>query len=198
MSGEDQAIGLIYSVLLLVLVGSAFAVRRVPMGKTLKMAAAWILIFGAFFVAFAVRNDLKALGKRVWADATGAGEMVQAGETLRIRKSDDGHFWVDARLNGEKVRFLVDSGATVTSVSGKTARRAGIEPISGFPVVIDTANGRVAAERGRAAVDVGTIRRPDLSVFIADSFGETDVLGMNFLSSLSGWGVEGEWLVLRP
>jgi aspartyl protease family protein len=35
-------------------------------------------------------------------------------------------------------------------------------------------------------------------VHISDGFGDVDVLGMNFLSSLSGWSVEGRFLVLKP
>lgn len=198
MNGGDQAAGLLYGVLMLVLVGSAFAARRAPVGQSLKMAAAWILIFAALFVGFSVRDDLKALGKKAWAELTGGGQMVEAGQTLRIRKSQDGHFWVDARLNGESVRFLVDSGATVTGISGDTARAAGVEPSGAFPVLVDTANGTVQARRGRGRLQVGSIERDDFALFIAEEFGDTNVLGMNFLSSLSSWGVEGDWLVLKP
>jgi aspartyl protease family protein len=70
------------------------------------------------------------------------------GET-RVRLAPDGHFWVEAQLNGETVRFLIDSGATTTSISGDTARRVGIEPSRGFPALVKTANGTVSVQRGR-------------------------------------------------
>ena len=199
MSSGDQALSFLYLMGCLVLVASAFAVRRIPIGQGLKMAVAWVAIFLAVFVAFALKDDFLALGKRVMAEAGGEGQMVQAGRELRIRKSPDGHFWVTAKVNGEDVRFLVDSGATITSISSDTARRAGIEASGGFPVMVETANGTVTAQRGRAeTLVVGEIERRNLSVHIAEAFGKTDVLGMNFLSSLSGWGVEGQWLVLKP
>ena len=92
---------------------------------------------------------------------------------------------------------MVDSGATVTSISAATARRAGIEP-SGLLAMVNTANGRILVQRGRAGrVELGPIERRDLAVHISDGFGDTNVLGMNFLSSLSSWGVEGRWLVLK-
>jgi aspartyl protease family protein len=198
-SEGDQALSFLYLLGCLVLVASAFAVRRIPIGQGLKMALAWVAIFLAVFVAFALKDDFLALGKRVMAEAGGDGQMVQAGRELRIRKSTDGHFWVTAKVNGEDVRFLVDSGATITSISSDTARKTGIEPSGGFPVMVDTANGVVTAQRGRAeTLVVGEIERRNLSVHIAEAFGETDVLGMNFLSSLSGWGVEGQWLILKP
>lgn len=200
MNGADRTVDLVYLILLLVLVGSALLVRRLPLGQTVKMLAAWALIFFAAFVIFALKDEIVAAGKRVYAEASGGGAVaVQAGETLRIKQSDDGHFWVDGELNGVRTRFLVDSGATITSISADTARRSNIEPSKGFPVLVNTANGTVPVQRGRAErLDIGKIERRDLSVHIAETFGDTNVLGMNFLSSLSSWGVEGKWLVLKP
>lgn len=198
MNDGDQALSFLYLIGILVLVGSALMVRRIPLGQGLKMFAGWVLIFLAAFVAFSLKDDFTALGKRVLAESRGEGEVVAVGKELRIRKSMDGHFWVNGELNGKKVRFLIDSGATVTSISARTAAAADIAT-GGFPVLVQTANGVVKARRGRAErLKVGTIERGNLAVHVSDSFGDTEVLGMNFLSSLSAWGVEGQWLVLKP
>jgi aspartyl protease family protein len=195
----DSALSFVYLIGVLVLVVSALMVRRIPLGQGLKMFAGWVLIFAAAFVAFALKDDFMALGKRVMAEGRGEGQAVAAGKELRIRKSMDGHFWVNAELNGKTVRFLVDSGATVTSISTDTAARAGIEYGGGFPAVVQTANGTVRVQRARAGrLKVGTIERSDLPVHVSEAFGPMNVLGMNFLSSLSSWGVEGQWLVLKP
>src|SRR5262249_31411852 len=54
----------------------------------------------------------------------------------------DGHFWVEAQLNGEPVTFLIDTGATYTGISQSAAKRAGIVPDEGDQgVMLDTANG---------------------------------------------------------
>jgi aspartyl protease family protein len=194
----DQAASFLYLIGLLVLVGSAFMVRRIPLGQGVKMFAAWGVIFLAAFVAFTLKDDFMALGKRVLVEARGEGQVVAAGKELRIRKSMDGHFWVDGEINGKTVRFLVDSGATVTSISARTAARADVAT-GGFPVLVNTANGVVQARRGRAErLSIGDIERRDFAVHVSEAFGDTDVLGMNFLSSLSAWGVEGQWLVLTP
>jgi aspartyl protease family protein len=199
VSDGDQALSFVYLIGILVLVVSALMVRRIPIGQGLKMFAGWVLIFLAAFVAFALKDDFMALGKRVVAESRGEGEVVAAGRELRIRKSLDGHFWVNGELNGKTVRFLVDSGATVTSLSARTAARADVVTGGGFPVVVNTANGIVRARRGRAErLRIGSIERRDLAVHVSEAFGDTDVLGMNFLSSLSAWGVEGQWLVLKP
>jgi aspartyl protease family protein len=198
-SNGDDALSFLYLVGCLVLVFSALMVRRIPIAQGLKMFFAWVLIFVAVFVAFTLKDDFLALGKRILNEGGPDGHVVEAGQELRIRKSLDGHFWVTAKINGESVRFLVDSGATTTSISTETARRADIAPTSAFPAQVQTANGIVRAERGRIdRLEVGTIERRDLAVHISEAFGPMNVLGMNFLSSLSGWGVEGQWLVLRP
>jgi aspartyl protease family protein len=195
----DRTAEFIYLVAILVFVASAFMVRRVPIGRGLKMFAGWVAIFLAAFVAFALKDDIVGFANQVMDERRAESTGLKVGEELRIKQSLDGHFWVDGRLNGQSVRFLVDSGATTTSISGRTARAAGIEPGGGFPAVVQTANGMVTVQRGRAErLEVGHIVREDIAVHISDGFGETNVLGMNFLSSLSGWGVEKNRLILKP
>jgi aspartyl protease family protein len=199
VSDDNQVAEFIYLMAVLVMVISALMVRKIPIGRGLQMFAGWVIIFLAVFVAFTLKDDFIELGQRVLDDTRGEKVAVQQGAAMRIKQSLDGHFWVDAELNGHNVRFLVDSGATTTSIAGSTARRAGIEPSRGLPVLVQTANGTVTVQRGRAGrLRLGTIERNDLAVHISDGFGEVNVLGMNFLSSLSGWGVEGGWLVLKP
>ena len=197
MRDGSQALNLIYLFLVLVMVASAFAVRRVPLGRTVKMALGWALIFGALFAIFALRDDFRALGNRLWAAITGATEQENVGQEVRVAMGEDGHFTVNAEINGRPVRLMVDSGATITGLSRETAASLGIEP-DGRLVEASTANGtqvmRMASAR---TIKVGTIVRSDQSVVIAP--GEApDVIGMNFLSSLRDWRVEGRTLVLRP
>jgi len=199
MNGDaDQAVHVLYLLAVLVLVGSAFAVRRVRLGAAVKMFTGWVLIFAAAFIVFTFKDEFAALGGRVLMAARG-GEVVETapGET-RVRLAPDGHYWVEAELNGERVRFLVDSGATTTSISEDTARRVGITPRAGVPALVKTANGTVPVQRGRAEImRVGNIERRNVAVHISEAFGDMNVIGMNFLSSLKSWGVENRTLILR-
>ena len=95
MDGDRTAYAL-YLVLFLVLVASSLASRRLPVGKTLKMAAAWVAIFALGFAIFSFRSEFTSLGSRLRAEAIGT--PIQAGEELRIPKADDGHFWVEAQV----------------------------------------------------------------------------------------------------
>jgi aspartyl protease family protein len=122
--------------------------------------------------------------------------MVEGGE-LRIPQAIDGHFWIDAEVNGKPVKFLVDSGATMTTIGRKTATELGLDVSGRRNQVVQTANGMVRVASTRAdELSIGPIVRTDVGVHIADNE-DMNVLGMNYLSSLRSWGVEGRWLILR-
>ncbi|GAA4016534.1 TIGR02281 family clan AA aspartic protease [Sphingomonas swuensis] len=193
----DDSANVLYLLLLLVLVGSSLVGRRIAAGKAMKMGLAWVAVFGVAFALFAFRGEFSALGSRLKSEALGSAEPTISGEGLRLAKRDDGHFWVDARINGAPVRFLVDSGATTTTVTREVADAAKLDPGMRGDFV-DTANGTVFMPRATAGLlEVGTIRRTDMAVGINPN-DDTSVLGMNFLSSLSSWGVQGNDLVLKP
>lgn len=197
MRDGSQALNLIYLFIILVAIVSAFSVRRLRIGQTLKMVLGWMLIFGALFAIFALRDDFRALGNRLWAAITGNDNQEVQGGELRIAMSDDGHFYADGQINGREVRFLIDSGATVTTIGPDTARDSGVQP-TGERTMVDTANGIAQVDRGRAErLTIGPIERHDFPMFIARE-DATNVIGMNFLSTLSRWSVEGRTLVLRP
>ena len=197
MRDGSQALNLVYLLIILIAVLSAFTLRRIPLGKTLRMVLAWVLIFAALFAIFALRDDFRALGNRLWAAVTGSDSQEIHGAELRIAMAEDGHFYVNGQINGRDVRFLIDSGATVTTLGPETARATGVQP-TGERTMVDTANGIADVDRGRAErLTVGNIERLDFPVFIMRA-DETNVIGMNFLSSLSRWSVEGRTLVMRP
>jgi aspartyl protease family protein len=190
---SDNSPHVVYLVLLLMLVASSLVGMRLPLGKALKMTLAWVAIFAGVFAVFAFRDEFSAFGQRLRAEATG--EPIATGEEIRIPISEDGHFWVEADVNGQSARFLIDSGASITTISRDTAASAGVRP--GIRVPVNTANGRVAMARATAErFSVGAIERSDLTVHVSSSE-DLNVIGMNFLSSLRGWAVEGNYLVLR-
>ena len=158
------------------------------------MALAWVAIFAGGFILFTFRDNLGWVAQRLKAEAVGT--PVTEGQETRIPMAIDGHFWVDARLNGQKVKFLVDSGATTTTVSVGTARLAGIETSGRRDQYVRTGNGVIRVASGRAGeLTIGSITRRDVALEIADN-DDLNVLGMNYLSSLRRWSVEGRWLVL--
>lgn len=126
-------------------------------------------------------------------------QEVVGGE-VRIPMGRDGHFWAEVELNGTKRRMLVDSGATVTALSQATAAKAGVTADESLvPLLMKTANGTVRADAGTLdRLTIGAIEARKLKVVISPGLGDTDVLGMNFLSALKSWRVEDGTLILVP
>jgi len=190
-------LGGVYILMAIMLVLGTLMSRREKPARMLVMMLAWISIFGGGFVIFTFRDDLGYVAQRLRSEATGA--PVTAGREVRIPMAIDGHFWVDATLNGEKIKFLVDSGATMTTIGTQTARKARIEVSPQRSQIVRTGNGLIRVATGRAdTLEVGPIERQDMPVHISGTDAELNVLGMNFLSSLQRWGVEGRWLILEP
>ena len=191
---NDVQLGSLYLLMAVMLVLGSLMSRREPLARTLTLALTWLAMFGAGFVVFTFRDDLGVVAQRLKSEATGA--PVVAGNELRIPMAVDGHFWVVASVNGTPINFLIDSGATMTTIGRLTATDAGVAVSADRSQLVRTGNGIVKVASGRAAtLTVGSIARRDVGLHIADG-DELNVLGMNYLSSLDRWGVEGRWLVL--
>lgn len=126
-------------------------------------------------------------------------QEVVGGET-RVEISPDGHFWVTASINGVERRFLIDTGATLTAISPTTATAASVpEKAIRQTINMRTANGEVRAELATIGeLRFGNIVARDLDSVIAPGLGETNVIGMNLMSRLASWRVEGRTLILVP
>jgi aspartyl protease family protein len=189
-------LGGVYILMAVMLVLATLMSRREPGARLLTLALTWVLVFAAGFVLFTFRDNFGWVAQRLRAEALGT--PVQQGRETRIPMAIDGHFWVEGLINGRRVKFLVDSGATMTTIDRDTATAAEV-PVSARPdQLVRTGNGIIRVFTGRAReLKVGGIVRHDVGVQVADN-DNLNVLGMNFLSSLSRWGVEGRWLVLVP
>ncbi|MDX3911256.1 MAG: TIGR02281 family clan AA aspartic protease [Sphingobium sp.] len=176
-----------------------FLLFKIPfVGRVIRALFSFALLAFCIFVLFQQAPfdpTLSRLTARLGLDD----QNVQ-GDEIRIRMSPDGHFWARAAINGVERRMLVDSGATITALSEPTARLASVDRSSGLlPVIMRTANGTVPAQTG--TVDrfvLGSIEASNLKVVISPALGPIDILGMNFLSQLASWRVEGRTLVLVP
>ena len=114
----------------------------------------------------------------------------------QLEREPDGHFYAEAQVNGARVRFLIDTGATMVVLTEEDAQRAGIAlgldretvmgvggPVEMIPVTIDRiAVGSLSANQLPAAV------APDLPV---------SLLGQSFLAQIGTVEISGDRMVLR-
>jgi aspartyl protease family protein len=172
---------------------------RLPLvGRLLRFAFSLALLALALFILIQQAPYQPQLGRV--AERLGLDPQEVTGREVRIKMASDGHFWADATVNGVRRRMLIDSGATVTALSERTAAAANIEANMGpVPVVLRTANGMAPARTGSVGeLRLGNILARDLKVVVSPAFGNMEVIGMNFLSKLASWRVEGRTLILVP
>ena len=183
-------------------VGAALIImllQRIPVvGRIIRFAISLGLFAFLIFILLQQAPYKPELSRLT--SSLGLDDQRVSGKELRVAMAPDGHFWVTASINGAKRRMLIDSGATVTAISDGTAREAGVRTGTNLaPVMLRTANG--VARAGTGSIDelrVGNIVARNLKIVTAPGLGSLDVLGMNFLSRLDSWRVEGRTLILVP
>jgi len=117
-----------------------------------------------------------------------------------VLMGQDGHYWAQARVNGRTVRMLVDTGATAVSLTAADARKVGIDPTAlTYGLKVATAAGEARAARitlPSVAVDGAEVRNVDALVLDRDT--DASLLGMSYLSRLSGFDADRKTLRLHP
>lgn len=107
--------------------------------------------------------------------------------TVSIPRDSRGHFQVDARVDGRRIDFMVDTGASTIALTARDAKRLGIHPSqSDYNVSVRTANGTVrAAQTTLARVEVGGLVVRDVrALVVPDNALSENLLGMSFLGKL--------------
>jgi aspartyl protease family protein len=117
-----------------------------------------------------------------------------------VPRDPRGHFEVDARVDGRRLNFMIDTGASVIALTADNAATLGIHPAEReYTVLVKTANGTVRAapvELDRVEIEDITVR--DVSaIVLPDGALSDNLLGMSFLSRLHRWEFADGKLVLE-
>lgn len=110
-----------------------------------------------------------------------------AGDAAEVKLAADarGHFVTQGAVNGQVVRFLVDTGATMVSLGAADATRIGIDWRKGQPGVAQTANGQARAWKVRLdTVRIGEIVVHGVDGIVHEADLPVALLGMSFLSRM--------------
>jgi len=136
-------------------------------------------------------------GEHVTLEVDGVRQRLRMGQTVVSQKSGDGaqettlaadargHFVARGAINGQSIRFLVDTGATLISLGAADATRLGIDWRQGQPALAQTANGQARIWRVRLdTVRVGEITVHGVDGVVHESDLPIALLGMSFLSRM--------------
>lgn len=127
-------------------------------------------------------------------------DTVAAHGPASIAKASDGHYWAEALVNGARVRFLVDTGASAVALTAADARRLGFEPRDlDYSLEVATAAGAARAARIElASVSVAGARVEKVQAVVLDKGLPASLLGMSYLGRLSRMEATPSALILRP
>jgi aspartyl protease family protein len=189
-----------YSVGLVVLVSAGIARSRLRLNaRNLQYAAIWALIIAALAFGFAYRDELTGVRQHLALAFSDGAPVVTAEHELVVPQDEQGAFLVVGKVNGQRVRFLVDTGASDTVLSPDDARRIGIAVDQlRFVEAAETANGKgfgaaYAAER----LEVGPIAFDNVKLMVNQAPMSSSLLGLSFLNRLDSFQVKDRKLILR-
>ena len=122
------------------------------------------------------------------------------GRSLSIPRDARGHFETEGRIDGQRIAFMVDTGASVIALNESSAARFGLRPARGdYRATVTTANGTIKAAPTRlATVEVGglVVRDVDAMVLPDEALSE-NLLGLSFLSKLKRFEYANGRMVLE-
>src|SRR5437899_10506277 len=168
-----------------------------------------IVILGAFMIGLgtimARMADRMTLAP---AQANSASLKVAAVETstqtvarrLSIPRDARGHFQTEGRIDGQRIGFMIDTGASVIALNESSAARFGLRPSSGdYNATVTPANGTVKGARARIAmVEIGELIVRDVDAMVLpDAALSENLLGLSFLSKLKRFEYANGKMVLE-
>jgi aspartyl protease family protein len=131
------------------------------------------------------------------APAAPAEHQQTGANSLILPAGRDGHVMIDAVVNGVPVRFLVDTGATLVTLSPKDAAAAGVGGGLSYSLTFETANGRTrAAPITLREIRIGQLELDDVSGAVVEN-ARMSLLGQSFLNRLQGYEMRDGVLVLN-
>jgi aspartyl protease family protein len=170
--------------------------------RNIMIFAAVLVGLGTFMAQMADRmTATPALAKTTSSKSISVQDAAPAaGRSLSIPRDGRGHFQTEGRINGQRIGFMVDTGASVIALNETSAARFGLRPSRGdYNAVVSTANGTIKAAPTRLAmVEIGGLIVRDVEAMVLpDEALSENLLGLSFLSRLKRFEYAGGKMVLE-
>jgi aspartyl protease family protein len=168
--------------------------------RSIMIFAALMVAMGTIMAQMADRMT-PALAHGVSQKAVAVEPAEPSGlRSLSIPRDARGHFETEGRIEGQRIGFMVDTGASVIALNETSAARFGLRPSrNDYNAAVVTANGTIKAARARLAmVDIGglVVRDVDAMVLPDEALSE-NLLGLSFLSKLKRFEYANGTMVLE-
>lgn len=191
----DDTFHAVYLITLLLMVSSGVIhlIRNKP-SETIRNLIIWGLIFVAIIIAYSFRHQFKS------ELLPSNGIENNSDNSVSFRSSNDNHFYINTIINGENIKFMVDTGASDVTITPSIARKIGIDVDSlQYNKVYSTANGKV---QGASIIidkmEISGINFYNIKASVNKVEMSAPLLGMSFMNKLSKYEVHQDTLTIWP
>lgn len=169
--------------------------------RNIVVTAAVMAGLGVFMAQMAEKMTPVSASAHAPKETAAVVSPEQAGlRSLNIPRDARGHFATEGRIDGQRIGFMVDTGASVVALNESSAARFGLRPTPGqYTATVTTANGTVKAARAQIAMlDVGGLVVRDVDAMVLpDTALSENLLGLSFLSKLKRFEYSNGQMVLE-
>ena len=178
--------------------GSLYWILHRP-GRAIRDILIWSGLLLTLVVGYSYRDVFEDVRRRVTGELMPNSGIANPDGTLTFTAANDGHFYIEAKVEGAPVLFMVDTGATLVVLSPADARRIGFDLDSlTFSSIAETANGLVRGAPVKLRnIELAGFRLTDVAAEVNEAEMSQSLLGMSFLSRI-GFDAHDGKLTLHP
>ena len=173
----------VYILILIVLLIMGFSRKELPTKKIFEFTGLWILLALVALIFYSYRFEIVEIKDRVLSDLFPAKAINKNHEKLILNIAQDGHFYLNVKINNQDVRFMIDTGASDMVIDEKIALKLGFDLKNiNYDKIFQTANGQsYGASIYFNEIDVSGIKFYNVQASITNSDLVSPLLGMSFL-----------------
>jgi aspartyl protease family protein len=185
------------ALLVVVLTAGIISRKELSLNKTVKYLAAWAGIAIFLVALYSYRHEFADFKHRILHEINPATPQNKAG-LIVINISQDGHFYVNALVNGAEIRFMVDTGASDIAINLNDAKKMSLNiKTLIFNKRYQTANGMsLGAGVILDEVEIAGVKFMNLGASVNGGNMGVSLLGMSFLNKLKRYEVYQDKLIL--
>ena len=186
------------SIILAMLISGLLTRRDLPLSKIIKYLGIWSVVGLATIVIYSYRFEFSDFKNRILGEINPSAVRINKSGELEIALSQDGHFYIDLKINGTAMHFMIDTGASDIVISLAEAKRIGINPKKlNFNKPYQTANGKTwGATVMLDQIEVGDVIFHDVAASVNNAEMGTSLLGMSFLRKFKKYEFYRDRLIL--
>ena len=176
-----------------------FRAREVNWSQKARHAVIWVAIIAVMAIAVAYRGEFEDVGQHLRTAFSGAYPVATGAHEMVVPQEDSGGFYVMAQINGQPIRFLIDTGASDTVLSPDDAHRLGLDsPGLTYSRLAETANGTgYGAPITVGRLTIGSIEMNQMPMVINKAPMTMSLLGMSFLTRLESFQIRDRRLYMK-